>query len=260
MCLETKEVISSHLIPAGLYDYCRSGNEKPVRVGDGVVMQTDRQVQAYLLCSDCDQLLNRSGETWAIPKFARTDGGFPLYEMISAVAPVEPDLYATANNPLIDREKLTHFAMGIFWKASVHSWRGSEKAPLIELGPYAESIRKWLRAESDFPQHVCLSVGLSKAHNAAIVFRAPLETRVEGARLFSLVLPGALFVLTVGKTMAAEYKTVCFWSSLEHYVVVSDELTAQLWMRVGKDLHESRKTERYLRGKDRRLNTKAAGG
>jgi hypothetical protein len=142
MCLEMKDVMSSHLIPAALYDYCRAGDERPVRIGDGVVMQTDRQVQAPLLCSSCEQVLNRGGETWANSKFARLGGNFPLYEMITAVTPVVPNLYPTASNPLIDREKLTHFALGIFWKASVHSWRGRDKTPLIGLGPYSDSIRK----------------------------------------------------------------------------------------------------------------------
>jgi hypothetical protein len=260
MCLETKEVISSHLIPAAIYEYCRSGDESPVRVGDGVVMHTDRHVQAPLLCSSCEQTLNRCGETWANPRFARLGGPFPLYEMITAVAPVVPDFYPTANNPAIDREKLTHFALGIFWKASVHSWRGGDKRPSIELGPYSDSIRRWLRGESGFPKHVCLSMNISRPDSAAIICRAPVETRLEGLRFFSFIVPGAIFILNTGKTIPDEIKALCFWSSAEHCIVVSDGITEQIWMRIGKDFHESRKSQGYLSAKDRRLKSRVAGG
>jgi hypothetical protein len=259
MCLETKEVISSHLIPAAIYDYCRSGAEKPVRVGDGVVMQTDRQVQAHLLCSACDQMLNKHGETWANTKFARSGGSFPLYDLITEVPAIEADFYSTTKNPKVDREKLTHFALGIFWKASVHSWRGGDKTPSIELGPYSDSIREWLRGESGFPNYVCLSIGISRPQTAAIVFRPPVETRVDGTRFFSFVLPGAIFVLNTGKTIPSELKALCFWSSPDHVIIVSDDITRQIWMRVGKDYHESYKPPKYLLGKARRAKSRSTG-
>jgi hypothetical protein len=49
LCLQVKNVVSSHLWPAAVYDYCRSvDGESPVRVGDGVVLQTDRRQVNYL--------------------------------------------------------------------------------------------------------------------------------------------------------------------------------------------------------------------
>ena len=71
MCLETKSVVSSHLYPAALYDYCRNSvGESPMCVANGVVMVTDRQVQDYLLCLECEEVLNKGGETWVNPKLA----------------------------------------------------------------------------------------------------------------------------------------------------------------------------------------------
>lgn len=258
MCLEVKELVSSHLIPAAIYDYCRSGDESPIRVADGVVMQTDRQVQAPLLCSCCEQMLNQCGETWANPKFARLGGRFPLYEMVTAVPPLFADLHSTAMNPLVDREKLTHFALGIFWKASIHSWRGGDHLPSIGLGPYSDSIRQWLHGESSFPEHVCLTINVARPERAPIVFRPPLETRIKGVRFFSFVVPGAVFILNTGKTIPEEVKACCFWCSAQHGIFVSDDITNQIWIRVGKEFHESRKSQSYLRGKSRRAKSRAA--
>jgi hypothetical protein len=54
-------------------------------------------------------------------------------------------LFAAAKNPDIDVAKLTHFAMGIFWKASVHSWSKEKTDPPVDLGKYGERVRRFLR-------------------------------------------------------------------------------------------------------------------
>src|SRR5260370_29751527 len=36
----------------------------PIRVGDGYVIPTDRQIKTYLLCLDCEDILSKGGETW----------------------------------------------------------------------------------------------------------------------------------------------------------------------------------------------------
>jgi hypothetical protein len=77
-------------------------------------------------------------EMWVNPKLATIQKSFPLYDIVmrgpAAHADEKGGLYFAELNPEIDVEKLTHFAMGIFWKASVHSWKGKERSPLIELG------------------------------------------------------------------------------------------------------------------------------
>jgi len=44
-------------------------------------------------------------------------------------------IYARSK-PEIDVEKLTHFALGIFWKAGVHSWKKNKN-----LGVYGQPLR-----------------------------------------------------------------------------------------------------------------------
>jgi hypothetical protein len=51
LCLLDKPLCESHLIPESLYAHVREGEESPIRVGDGVVMPTDRHMTTYLLCS-----------------------------------------------------------------------------------------------------------------------------------------------------------------------------------------------------------------
>jgi len=149
LCLAQKTLIRSHLAPAALYKLCRTPESEPVIVTPNVVMQSSRQWQDYLLCGECDNLLSQEGESWVLPLLAKSDGSFPFYDMLVKCPPdvVEGDsaLFAAAKNPDIDVAKLTHFAMGIFWKASVHSWSKEKTDPPVDLGKYGERVRRFLR-------------------------------------------------------------------------------------------------------------------
>src|SRR5262245_5630931 len=120
MCLRNRNLMSSHLMPAALYDYCGKDKHKPVRVGGGFVLPTDRQTQDYLLCDACEDTLNKGGEKWILDKLATWERTFPLYDSLTRVAPLfeENDMavYLAARNPEIEVSKLVHFALGLFWK------------------------------------------------------------------------------------------------------------------------------------------------
>jgi hypothetical protein len=248
--LQTKAVVRSHLIPAALYDYCRTESASPLRVGNDVVFHTDRQIQTYLLCKDCEEILNCHGESWMIPKFARLGARFPLYELTTNTPPLYRDgdgaMYSAAGNDAIEIEKLTHFALGIFWKASVHSWTGRGTEPMIQLGPYSVAIRRWLLRESLFPSHVCLWVSLSRPERALITLNVPVETKTTRWRTYMLYLLGVQFVLSVGKHMDPEARLTCLYNGPENPIFVSDDITENLWRRASKDFAEARKSASYL--------------
>ena len=145
MCKSRKPVVESHLIPSSLYVHTHEEDEGPVRVGDGVIIPGGREVKAPLLCLDCEDILNRGGEMWVGPKLAWV-GRFPLFDMArkcsgNFTADGIQGLYYASSNPEIDVEKLTHFALGIFWRASVHSWKKNKGKPMIDLDAYGEPIR-----------------------------------------------------------------------------------------------------------------------
>jgi hypothetical protein len=119
----------------------RKGEHSPIKVGGGIVLPTDRQTQDYLLCEECEDVLNKGGERWILDKLATWERLFPLYDALTKYPPLFDEdgmvVYLAADNPAIDVVKLTHFALGLFWKASVHSWKGDMTDPRIELGPYS---------------------------------------------------------------------------------------------------------------------------
>ena len=194
----------SHLLPAALYKYLgiREG-VRPVRIGDGFVVPTDRQVQTHLLCSSCEDLLNKQGESWVVPKLATYAGSFPLYDLMTSQPAVAEDsdvaIYFTSENPLVKAEELTHFAMGIFWKASVHSWqRDKLLEPMIKLDPISDKIRRWLLGETALTDNVCLIVRIYRPERAQIALTLPAESSRKGWRTFFMYLLGVSFNLDVG--------------------------------------------------------------
>jgi len=93
MCLLHKPLACSHFMPAVLYEYCRTSDDKPFRVGSGFVIPTDCQTQDYLLCDDCENILSGGGETWILDetwileKLATWERKFPLYDLLTQQPP-----------------------------------------------------------------------------------------------------------------------------------------------------------------------------
>jgi hypothetical protein len=253
MCLIPKDLVRSHLMPAFLYDYCRQGEHKPIKVGGGVLIPTDRQTQAYLLCEECEDILNKGGEMWIAGKLATWERSFPLYDLLMKGPPEfdEKDMavYFAAKNSEIDVEKLTHFALGMFWKASVHSWSGSKTAASIELGLYSEKIRTWLRSKSWFPEDMYLIVVVSRPLRAQIVLNEPYEARREGWQNFFVYVPGVLFMLNVGKTVDESMRWLCVYQNPGHPINIAEELTDRHEGLMVKSVLGSRKTKAYLKAR-----------
>lgn len=255
MCLEEKVLVMSHLMPRALYEYCREGEHRPIRVGGGFVLPTDRQTQAYLLCEGCEDILNKGGEGWFADKLATWERTFPLYDLLARLPPdldIEEGmvLYWAAKNPEIKVDKLTHFALGMFWKASVHSWSGTATNPRIALGPYSEQIRAWLRSESGFPKHIYLIMVVSPPLRAQISLIDPYEAvRKEWWRSFFFHVPGVLFMLNVGKKMDEAVQYLCIHNNPMHPINISEELTARFEQLMVKAVQKSRKTQAYWKAR-----------
>jgi|HubBroStandDraft_4_1064222.scaffolds.fasta_scaffold15509_5 hypothetical protein len=246
LCLDTKNVVSSHLMPAALYEFCTPPGGHPVAVTHEIALESDRQLQHDLLCVDCEKCLNRGGESWLLPLLARLDGPFAFHDMLVTVQPdiVDGDVkaYAAAKNPKIEVDKLVHFAMGVFFKAGVHSWSGSRTEPLIDFGPYTESIRTFLLGESGFPQRMVLMVGVLPPPVKDISFCYPY--RGSNTKWFNYLFYacGMEFALGLGKGLTREARQSCIASNPLHPILVVD-FTEVIHMNFGEALINARKAK-----------------
>lgn len=253
LCLELKNVISSHLMPARMYDYCRPPGEHPISISSDLVIASDRELQDYLLCLECEDNLNKGGETWLLPLLSQYKGPFPFYDLLTRLPPdvVDGDAagYAAAKNTDIDCDKLIHFAMGVFWKAAVHSWSGSRTETMIDLGPYAEPIRRFLRSETGFPDHMSLTIGVLPPPAQLISFHNPYRGSSKKWHNFLFYVSGIEFCLAVGTAVDDAVRESCFACNPAHPIIVTDFSKAiegiikQVWTNARK----AKNVEKYLK-------------
>jgi hypothetical protein len=253
MCRKVKPVVNSHLFPESLYSHVRQGAKSPILVGEGMVRPTDRHWKAYLLCLECEDILNKKGETWVCPRLGWPEARFPLFDMFEKAggwceAGQFEAIYYGANNPEIQVEKIMHFALGMFWRASVHSWVGREKPTMIDLGRFGEPIRAWLHGTAPFPPMTFVDVILARPQKLQLNLIQPAFVPTgKPWKTYKFYALGAMFTLTVGDFVPMEDRLICFRFNPQHPVLVSDRLGDQLSYKLASEFFEARKTKAYLR-------------
>jgi hypothetical protein len=240
-------------MPAAMYEYCRPAEGHHLSISSDLVIETDRQLQAHLLCSECEGLLNKGGESWILPLLSTYEGSFPFFEILTKYPPdvIDGDrfAYAAVKNPEIHPEKLLHFAMGIFWKAAVHSWSGSRTTPMIDLGEFTEPVRKYLRAEGDFPEHVALMVGVLPPPNKWIAFYNPYRGGKIEWMNFLFHVPGVEFSLGVGNGLDEEVRLSSFSCQKARPIIVLNYLPdlIEVNKRVWASARKANNVQKYLK-------------
>ena len=225
LCLEEKPLCDSHLVPSALYKLCRHGDDGLLRMNTKEVIISKEETSFPLLCFECETRLNKDGENWLLPKLAQRDHSFPLYEIL--VTSTEPDCivdgsaaYACSRIDQFAFRKITNFAIGIFWKASVHPWKEGVREPRIRFGPYGEEFRLFLLGKGRFPKKAALAIGVAPPAEAIFGFNLPYLKSRKPHFVYFQHLPGIVFVLTVGNQLSEEEKDACFYSSPLHPIVV----------------------------------------
>jgi hypothetical protein len=221
MCLNVKQLQDSHLLPASVYKKLRrvhlsdadNPNPDPIAVTFRKARQTSKQTTDYLLCSDCEGILDRMGEKHVLPLLA-TEVGFPLYDLLKRIPPEieEPDLviYSCAKMPSLDCEKLAHFATGIFWKTAIHAWRSGASTVKIDLQGHEENLREYLLGAKPFPDEVALILRIAPPNLPLLSAVTPITVRNANFDMHWFYVPGITFSLHVGKQAALEFREGCF--------------------------------------------------
>ena len=205
LCLQPDmDLRESHFMPRSLYALCRTGEYEPVKFTRELISPTSRQTKHPLFCGDCEQILSRDGENWALPLLPTLGGPFPLRERLILQAPIYQDadkaLYATATNPEIDVPKLMHFAVGIFYKAAIHSWLGGETKPRIDLHEGdTEALRLYLIGQADLPKDMALCITVDSSPVVLPAMIDPCRGENDAYRRYAFYVPGLFAQLFIGE-------------------------------------------------------------
>ncbi len=242
LCLRETDLCKSHLIPRAAYLLCRSKNAKnpnPLLITYEYGMQTSRQMQAPLLCFDCEQLLRSRGEDWVIPRLAHVGGPFLLEQTLRASTPrfEEANIitYCLESVPAVRVADLVHFGMGIFWKATVHNWVSGAEPPSLSFGSSREAVRSFILGKATFPPNMALSLTVLPSSVALSAFNSPYATRGENPA-FHLYICGLNYTLWIGPKIN-EVQAVTSVHRSPHVLILTDN--RDVIMRRAREAHDS---------------------
>jgi hypothetical protein len=220
LCLrDGVELQRSHLLSAAVYRILRddgvASNPNPVLITPEGRVQSNQQQWAHLLCRSCEALLSREGEDWVFRHGMKRDGGFSLAELLRRSRPSvgtlgeHTRLYEARLIPEINAAAITHFAIGIFWKASVYGWNTDGSIPVNLVG-YDDEFRRFLLGEVEFPTDAVLAVMVRDGGPIDRLTHTPFGGAGPEISTYQFPIPGFDFVLTLGKNIPERIGQYCF--------------------------------------------------
>jgi len=210
LCLETNELIDSHLFPAAIYKHLNEGTDgrtnKLVMIRPGKAFFSCKQASSYFLCSSCEGKFNKGGEHYVLSQYALSNSQFKLRELLLNATPLQklPNCVTYDLQSLIGGmvDQYLYFAASIFWRSSAHSWEINGK-PIssITLGAsYQEQFRKYLIDQASFPMNARLFISVATDEYFILrTFTNVCTERIGGAHRHKFYIPGLVFSLFLGQ-------------------------------------------------------------
>lgn len=216
LCLKTEPLTWSHIIPRWIYRRIIQTGGKgdppvPVQVRNGTLGFDAEQMATYLLCKQpsenaCEDRLG----VWEdyVSQLAYKDGAFP------ALATARANLIA-GGTPGKEAGRLASLNVDFIARfgASV-LWRGSQfrkELPSLQLGPYADELRRYLRDEAPFPKNARMLLTLmdnDEVPQLSQMLLLPGSWRHEGNHWHAFMCFGLHFDLIIGRCLSA-FDNVC---------------------------------------------------
>jgi len=212
---ESRPIVRSHLLPAALYAKTRADGAKGSRIlmlTSKTTTPTDKQIQDDLLCLTCEDCLNRNGEKYALSQ-VHNGRDFPLLDRLRVAMPVYSGGGVekfSGDSIGVETDKLAHFALGLFWKASVHTWRAHDGSAIHHsLGQYEETVRQYLRGQTAFPGELVLILTVCTDFYSQSNFYFPCEVTGNQIKSYGALARGIHFRLFAGADLPDMIRDSC---------------------------------------------------
>jgi hypothetical protein len=241
LCLKTKKLRDSHLVPAGILRLLRDDapkNPNPFLMSLDHVGQTSSQAKQYLLCHGCEQRFNRNGENWVINHcYHESDGRFRLRDFLKPAVPVLSGpgggAYDASKITGIDIDKLVYFSASVIWRASLRQWRIQKQIyePIRIGSKYQEELRLFLLGLGSFPQRAVSVVYVSTSEVPPLMVGYPDSLHDEDRDTHRFYVPGVWFHVVLGENLSDDTRKMCILRSPVHPIclhVSADSLVHQI--------------------------------
>lgn len=152
LCLKDADLRRSHYLGKALYRLNSTDGDLPIFASTKLVIQDQKQIADYVLCSPCEQLFSKHGEDYVF-RMVNRKNEFKMMELVRAhwfrrVNAGEFTVYPGSEMG-IDTNALAYFAVSVIWRGGVHIWRTFNNCATggLELGQHGERMRRYLLGE-----------------------------------------------------------------------------------------------------------------
>ena len=151
---------------------------------------------------------------------------FRLLERMKLATPVKRTLHGLESSGTdigVSTERLAHFALGVFWRASAHNWKTlGLQTTSIDLGALTEPIRLYLSGEGLFPDGMVLVMTVCTDHGSQGLVFAPSPMKGGMYPAFSMMVRGIKFTLVSGNNLPEEIRDACCVRSVREAIFMRD--------------------------------------
>jgi hypothetical protein len=207
LCGNTAPLIDSHFMPAALYQDMNEPNG-PIKHMIVVTMlgtfQSAEQFQMPLLCQACEIRFQKGGEDWTLANRYRSDGSFPLRDLLLSSTPETEKgdgtkIFEAANVSGLMIEQLIYFAASLFWRAGIADWKVKfAEAPKIDLTTdLTGKLRDYLLGQGPFPAAASVFVLVDAEVKPQRVISSPAKVSEIPYLRYEAHIPGMIFELAV---------------------------------------------------------------
>ena len=163
----------------------------------------------------------------------RPTGGRPGVSVVSCSADTRSRQFRTQfcdllhqNIPEFDAKEITHFGLGVFFKAATHRWRVGKQFRQLDFGPYLEPIGQFLMGKAESPKNINLIFALFPPAEVPKTISLPYEWKKSSCHTYSFSVVGLEFVLSLGKQIPEWQSQISFHAP--HRPVIVTDHTQQL--------------------------------
>jgi hypothetical protein len=228
LCQNDADLQRSHYLPKALYRLQRTDGEHPYYSSSELIIQDQKQIADYLLCSVCEQRFNEFGEKHVLKLVHRNDEGFKLFEIVRENpyrrrSEGDYTVYRAADIGL-DTEPLAHFALSVIWRGT-HIWPtfNGRATDGLRLDHHEESLRQYLLGIAPFPNDVAVKVSVALDDESQGILKYPFWNEDQtDAVAFTFIMRGLWFDVVFGSPLPAYVYDNCCFGSREKLIFVGD--------------------------------------
>ncbi len=224
---EGVRLLDSHIVSKAAYRRILDGppgeprEKQPVKITSEASVLTNEQMREHLLCRDCEDRFGR-WEAYAFPVMSQGDGTFPWLSSVTRIGDG-----SAGDSSGVDTEKLSLFAVSIFWRLSVS--RHSD----VRLGDYEPAFRSYLLGRAPFPAKAVLLIVLLDPAGSTYTrvdrsFHTFKSLRKGGWHVHRFAILGVDMRLHVGGTIPRRFRQVCFARSKLVAIRPADSLALEM--------------------------------